>query len=227
MSEKSFRDSMLYPILFMLATCIVFVGVLAAMYRGSEENINAYRKDSYQKMVLNLLSEPLGEALSTKPFHLLQDYPNTFNSYVKETPLAGLDRRVFVAEIDNTILGYCVDIGGKGLWGTMRALVALSADFKTLKGLAIYEQMETPGLGARIGEDWFLAQFNNVQILKPDGKTDDYISDFEYIPEGQTATKPNQIQQITGATITSTSVTKMLKDELNLVYAAYLKQVKP
>ncbi|PKN72096.1 MAG: hypothetical protein CVU50_08925 [Candidatus Cloacimonetes bacterium HGW-Cloacimonetes-3] len=227
MSDKSFKDTMLYPILFMLAACIVFVGVLAIMYRGSEAKIRAYKQDSYQKIVLSLLSEPLSQALSMKPFYLLQDYPNAYNTYITESSLPGLDRRVFYAKAEDTILGYCVDIGGKGLWGTMRALVAMSPDFKTIKGLAIYEQMETPGLGARIGEEWFLAQFNDIQVLKLDGNAGNYINDFEYIPEGQTASKPMQIQQITGATITSTSVTRMLKDELNLTYTAYLRQVQP
>jgi Na+-transporting NADH:ubiquinone oxidoreductase subunit C len=227
MSEKSFKDSMLYPVLFMLVVSIVFVGLLAVMYRSSEAKIQAYKKDSYQKMVLGLFAEKLSEVLSTKPYYLINDYPGTFNSYIKETTLSGLDRRVFVATVDSTVLGYCIDIGGKGLWGTMRALVAMSPDFKTMQGLAIYEQMETPGLGARIGEDWFLSQFNHIPIIKTDGKPGDYVSDFEFIPEGQTASNPKQIRQITGATITSSSVIRMLKDEINLAYSAFLGQVKP
>lgn len=226
MSTKSFRDTMLYPIVFMLVISFVFVGVLAVMYRGSQAKIEAYEKETYQKMVLSLLATSIGEATDTKPFHIIANYPNSYNKYVKEISFAGLDKRVFIAEVDTVVLGYCVDITGKGLWGTMRALVALSPDFKTLHGISIYDQMETPGLGARIGEEWFTNQFNNFPILKTDGKPGDYVLDAQLIPEGAKAEQTNQIQQITGATITSSSVIKMLKSEINLVYEAYLRQAK-
>ncbi|MDD2227825.1 MAG: FMN-binding protein [Candidatus Cloacimonetes bacterium] len=226
MSTKSFKDTMLYPIVFMLVMSIVFVGVLAVMYRGSQAKIEAYKKETYQKMVLSLLATSIGEATNTKPFHINADYPNSYNQYVKEITFSGLDKRVFIAEVDAVVLGYCVDISGKGLWGTMRALVALSPDFKTLHGISIYDQMETPGLGARIGEDWFVNQFNNFPILKADGKPGDYVLDTQLIPEDAKAEQTNQIRQITGATITTFSVIKMLQSEINLVYAAYLRQAK-
>jgi Na+-transporting NADH:ubiquinone oxidoreductase subunit C len=226
MSDKSFKDTMIYPIVFMLITCVVFVGILAVMYRSSEAKIEAYKQDTYQKLVLGLLAEPLATALETKPYHLMNDYKSTFASYIKDASIHGLERKIFAAAVRDSILGYCVDIGGKGLWGTMRALIALSPDMKTLKGLVVYDQMETPGLGARIGEQWFLDQFANIQFIRSDAVDGNYIHDFEFIPEGQKPANQYQIQQITGATITSTSVIRMIKNEMNLIYATKLKQAQ-
>ncbi len=227
MSEKSFKDSMLYPIVFMFVTCVLFVGVLALMYRSSEEEIQTYKKDSYQKIILSLLSEPICNALGNDPASLLADYPKSYNSYIKQTSIGQLSNDIFIAQVNGQVVGYCAGLTGKGLWGTMKALVALSPDLKAMKGLAIYEQMETPGLGARIGEEWFLKQFNNITIIKDDAPAGERMVNLELIPEGQVAASPTQIQQITGATITSSSVLRMIKNELNLVYEAYTKQVQP
>ena len=45
------------------------------------------------------------------------------------------------------------EISGSGLWGPIRGIVAVLPDMKTIKGITIIYQEETPGLGGRIGED--------------------------------------------------------------------------
>ncbi|MBM4147816.1 MAG: FMN-binding protein [Lentisphaerae bacterium] len=81
-----------------------------------------------------------------------------------------------------------------GLWGRVRGLVGFSGDGKTLTGVAFTEQNETPGLGARIEEAWFVGQFR--------GKT----GPFSLVPEGTGSAAPTEIDAITGATITSSAV---------------------
>lgn len=224
MSSKSFKDSNLYPVVFMLIACVVFVGVLAYMYRGSEKKIDEYKQGSYQKLVLSLLSDVLAEYTGSNASDILNSYPESFIAYIKEINIPGLSNRVFVAEISNQAIGYCVEIKGKGLWGSMKALVALSSDMKELQGISIYEQMETPGLGARIGEDWFVEQFKGIRIVKDNAVPGDYLNSFELIPEGKQADNPLQIRQITGATITTSSVVKMLTEELSSIYEVFVKQ---
>ncbi|MDD4309577.1 MAG: FMN-binding protein [Candidatus Cloacimonetes bacterium] len=222
MSDKTFKDSPMYPVLFMLATCVIFVGVLAVMFRSSEAKIEAYKQNAYQGMILGLLANSISEASGESKDDLLREPQVSYTNYIKEIKLPGLDRKVFAAVVNDSTIAYCFDIGGKGLWGTMRALAALSLDCKTLLGIVIYEQMETPGLGARIGEEWFLAQFRNVTLYQPDGTA----FEFSFIPEGQKAVDMHQIQQITGATITSVSVLKMLRDEINLINTVNQQQAQ-
>ncbi len=226
MSKTDLRDTLHYPVLFVLALCIVFVGILAVMYRSSEARINNNQTERYQRLVLKLMAEKIGEATQSQAQNVIAQYPQAYNNYISEIKLEGLDRRIFKAEVEGRVVAYCAQVNGKGLWGSMNALVALDPQFSTLLGMAMNEQMETPGLGARIEEDWFTGQFKNLEYLKANPQPGDYIIDFEFIPEGKQANTPNQIQQVTGATITSQSVINMLKSELNLIYANHIKQVK-
>ncbi|MFA7672217.1 MAG: FMN-binding protein, partial [Sphaerochaetaceae bacterium] len=81
---------------------------------------------------------------------------------------------------------------GPGLWGTISIMVGFEDDLKTLSGVSIVSQNETPGLGARIEEKWFTAQFSGKQ------------GPFRLVEEG-TASSPDEIDAITGATRTSES----------------------
>ncbi|HNQ44219.1 MAG TPA: FMN-binding protein, partial [Candidatus Cloacimonadota bacterium] len=116
-------------------------------------------------------------------------------------------------------LAYCFEIGGKGLWGSMKALISTTTDFQTLMDFAIVSQMETPGLGARIEEDWFLAQFRDRQIVVNPENSKDVTASYEFIAESQSPENDFQLRRVTGATITSDSVIRMLKDEINHIYA--------
>ncbi len=220
MKDKPFRETLSYPVIFMLIVCIIFVGILAVMYRISEPRIEAQQKDSYQKLILELFSTELAQKSNVPPLAIMAGYPETYNSFIRETKLPGVERRTFCAVYGDSLLGYCFDIGGKGLWGSMRALVALSPDLTTMKGLNVYSQEETPGLGARIDEQWFRDQFQNLPVVIP---AESQVLKFELIPEGKSAETPNQIRQITGATITTNSVVKMLTDEINYIYQAAKK----
>ncbi|MDC7246170.1 MAG: FMN-binding protein, partial [Sphaerochaetaceae bacterium] len=78
---------------------------------------------------------------------------------------------------------------GAGLWGPITIVVGF-VDESTLSGVSILSQNETPGLGARIEEPWFTAQFS--------GKS----GPFTFVEEG-TASADDEIDSITGATRTS------------------------
>ena len=68
------------------------------------------------------------------------------------------------------------------------------------------EQVETPGLGGRIGEDVFQDQFKGI-------KTEPAV---EYVKNQEPETD-NQIQAITGATISSRSVVKIINKNVALL----------
>lgn len=214
MSKESvpFRETMIYPIVFMIILSLVFVGILAVLYRSSEKRIDTYKRESYQKLVLSLCASSISQATGINAEEIINRYPQSYEEYVKEAPLKGQDRPSFAVSIKDSVVVRCVDIPGKGLWGSMRGLVAMSPDLSEIRDLSIYEQMETPGLGARISEDWFQAQFRSLSVIQA-GK----FVDLELVSEKQTPS-PGQINQVTGATITSVSVLKMLRDQLQKLY---------
>jgi Na+-transporting NADH:ubiquinone oxidoreductase subunit C len=211
--KKSFLDSPFYPIIFMLVITVVFVGVLAVLYRSTEKGIEAFRQQTYQLQILSLFADTLSTVTGQKPAAFLDrtTIKANFEKYVQVKKLPMPENNIInkeyyaVSDGNGKLIGHCFDITGSGLWGTMRGLLALSPDFKTIINFAIYDQMETPGLGARVEEDWFKKQFGG----KPFGTGSQSIS-FSLVPEAASAGKA-EVRQITGATITSSSVLKMIK----------------
>jgi Na+-transporting NADH:ubiquinone oxidoreductase subunit C len=94
---------------------------------------------------------------------------------------------------------------GAGLWGTIRAAVGVAegADGPNLSGVAILEQQETPGLGARIDEPWFAEQLRGKR------------GTLRLVPEGTRSPEADEIDGITGATITSAAVRDILNRVLS------------
>ena len=76
-------------------------------------------------------------------------------------------------------------------------------------GVAFYKHSETPGLGGRITESWFVDQFKGKE-LKPSGKKDEY---FYLVPPGQEK-GANNVDAITGATLTSEGVERFMNRDL-------------
>lgn len=208
-----FKETMLYPIVFMLIVSFVFVGILAAMYRSSETKIELYRTQQYQMLVLKLLAPGIASATGQSVDDLISGYPETYETHIREEKDSGIDRVIYASVVGDSVIAYCTDIGGKGLWGSMRALVSTNRSFDTILDFAIYEQMETPGLGARISEEWFLKQFRGRPVI-----SGGEAIQLDLIPEKQESADPKQINQVTGATITSASVLKMLRTELSYIY---------
>ncbi|MCB5266933.1 MAG: FMN-binding protein [Candidatus Cloacimonetes bacterium] len=211
------KDSFLFPIIFMLIMVILFVGILAIMYRVSEPKIEAYKLDSFQRQVLALMAGKIAEATAMDAAQIMADYPSSFETYILPVELHDMDRQAFQAVVGDSVVAYCFEIKGKGLWGSMKGLISTTTDLKTIVDFAIVDQMETPGLGARIEEDWFLSQFRNrLFVQAPDA--DDVTKDYEFISETQEPETSNQLKRVTGATITSDSVLRMLRAEFNLIY---------
>lgn len=114
-----------------------------------------------------------------------------------------IDNRPFwkLYQKDN-LIGYAVIASGQGYGGQIRIMVVTDSDLEKIKGIEIIESSETPGLGSKIQENNFKNQFRNLTVLKP----------IKYTKEKPTM--PNEIQAITGATISSKAVVKILNKEV-------------
>lgn len=114
----------------------------------------------------------------------------------------------YVAKKNGKDIGYIVETYGKGYSSYIQILVALDKNL-TVEKIDILHQAETPGLGDEIVKDSFKNQFA--------GKTLDHIK----LVKGETK---DDIQAITGATISSRAVTddavrnsvKMLKEKIEV-----------
>ena len=198
MAEKTpFTETRIYPIIFMMIVTIVFVGLLAFFYHSSKERIENNEKLAFQKKILTLFSLPV-------------DNPaESFTKYIKTETKHELT--YYKAEKDGSMLGYAFVINGPGLWGSIKAVAAFTSDLKKIIRFDILNQNETPGLGGRITEDTFKNQFTSKELVK-----NNKIIDFKLIAEEETP-KEDEICQITGATFSSQSVTKLIYKEMKQI----------
>lgn len=100
------------------------------------------------------------------------------------------------------LLGFVINLEAKGYSSDIGALAGLNFNLE-LGNIRILSQNETPGLGNRILEDTFLAQFK--------GKNLDSL---------------NQVQAITGATISSSAIINALKNRIAELKNQLLQEIQ-
>ena len=99
---------------------------------------------------------------------------------------------------DNKVAGWVVKADGQGYGDKLELLIGTDADVQKITGLFVLEQKETPGLGNRISEPQWRGQFAGKSTNTP----------LEVVKgQGQ---GPATIDAITGATISSRSVTNIV-----------------
>jgi len=112
---------------------------------------------------------------------------------------------VYEARYLGQLKGWVVKTKGQGYADTIELLLGLSPDLSTITGLFVLEQKETPGLGNKIITDDWRGQF----IDKP--------ADGGLVVVKTGATKSNEIDGVTGATISSKSVTGLVNTTVDAI----------
>jgi len=109
---------------------------------------------------------------------------------------------------------------GEGFQSTLKLLVCLKPDFDEILSLCILEQNETEGWGNRMVNDttnsdpqWFLKQFSNLNVR-------DAITSVAGTPDKL----KGEVQAISGATISSEAVIKILNAAIPEYRDAYLNR---
>jgi Na+-transporting NADH:ubiquinone oxidoreductase subunit C len=108
-----------------------------------------------------------------------------------------------------------IPVYGKGLWGPIWGYVSFSREDSVQAGMpqynAIYgvmfdHQGETPGLGAEIAQPFFMIPFRGKKIFDNSGK---FVS-IDVVKGGADPSSQNQVDAISGGTITSKGLQAML-----------------
>jgi electron transport complex protein RnfG len=102
------------------------------------------------------------------------------------------------------VAGIALPAQGNGYQGVIKLMVGLTPDLERITGVKVLEQVETPGLGGRIGEEAFQSQFKDISV-EPE---------VEYVKNKEPG-KNNQIRAVTGATISSRSVVAIINRAVN------------
>lgn len=108
--------------------------------------------------------------------------------------------RVFVyraLDKDGRQVGWVLPAVGQGFADKIELLIGLDPTAEHITGLYVLEQKETPGLGARIVEAQWREQFKGKAVIAPLKVTKGTAGE-------------NEIQAVTGATISSDSVVSIV-----------------
>lgn len=91
-------------------------------------------------------------------------------------------------------VGWVIPARGQGFTDILELLVGVDKDLQKITGLYVLDQKETPGLGSNIVGDGFRSRFKDKALAK------------ELVVTKLAPKADNEIQGITGATISSESV---------------------
>ncbi len=103
-------------------------------------------------------------------------------------------------EVDQFIL----PINGRGLWSTLYGFLALDAETLEVRGITFYEHAETPGLGGEVDNPKWQAQWPNTVVVNDEGEP------ILNVTKPGEADENNEIDGLSGATITSNGVENMI-----------------
>ena len=124
-------------------------------------------------------------------------------------------QHVYRALSDGRQVGWVIPARGQGFADRIEVLIGVDAGVSRITGLYVLDQKETPGLGNRIVEDGWRAQFAGKSALEG----------LVVIKGG--GAKGNQIDAVTGATISSESVCQIVDQTLGKLrseLAAFVKK---
>jgi len=191
------KDKAIGMVVVLTAVATLIGGILATVYKAAAPQIEANRLAEEKRAIFEVL-------------------PDAVRYETIEALLPG-DKGEKVVKIfkgfdsDEDLVGYAYTVAGPGFQAIIKMMVGVEPDYKKLRGMQVLEQLETPGLGNKILYDEFRDQFKGLE-LEPK---------VEYV-KNKKPERPNEIQAITGATITSKSVVNIINKDSKKVIG-YLK----
>lgn len=120
-------------------------------------------------------------------------------------------------------LKYVLPLRGSGLWGPLWGFISLNDDMNTIYGANFDHEGETPGLGAEISTVAFEKEFIGKKLFDNSGKLVSIL--VAKVGQGQNVSEENKVDGISGGTITSKGLEKMLLDDFTN-YQEFLKKKK-
>lgn len=240
MSTKR-TDSNIYTIVFAVILVVV-VGSLLAFFANATKDMRV--NNDKVKTQLDILSSIGVEATRANATEMFNQYIK--KQFVVEGTTATEDAEAYLIDVkkeqnaakegktqrlpifeavkDGKTI-YIVPVRGNGLWDAIWGYVALNDDLKSIYGVFFDHKGETPGLGANITEPFFKDDFKGEMIYGSSGDFKSVTVSKSNGDPNNTDKTDNEVDAISGATITGNGVTAMLKKGLGL-YLPYFETLK-
>jgi len=191
---KNFSNT--YIFLYITALVVVIAVVLTLVSTGLKPRRDRNKQAETYQQILQAAGHDIDRSKAVAAFANLAE-PLTED---------GQQYRVICADGSK---GTAIRLDGKGLWGPIWGYAVVSEDGQTLKGVSFDHKSETPGLGAKITEKAFLKAFEGKKLYDKDGN---FVS-VRVLKSGTASeiAAENRVDAISGATLTSKGVDKMLE----------------
>ncbi len=190
------KKGYVYTVLYMVALTAVLTLGLAAANEAFTPRIDNHARLREERAVLYVFD--LERGLNDEEAHA------RFGQLIQEGSKNGLTCYILVQDSETT--AYAFPFEGAGLWGSLRGYLGVDASLGKTTGLVFTFQSETPGLGGRIDEEGFKAQFRNLPIK-------------EGVPLLYGKQAEDGLDAITGATQTSAAVLRTLNGLVERIFA--------
>jgi len=227
------RNSNLYTFIF----AIVMVIVVASALAFTATTLKPLQAENVRKEKMQSILSTIGVNVDrNEAGNLFTDYvkqevalnsDGTVNTEVdafgidlmKETKKPAEEQAfpLYIAEKEGKTY-YVVPLWGAGLWKEIWGYVALEEDKNTIIGASFDHAGETPGLGAEINQSWYEDQYIGKTILDDNGE----FVGVTALKGGANPSDMHAVDAISGGTITSEGVNKMLDERLKN-YLPYFK----
>ncbi len=211
------RDSNVYTVVY-ASVMVVLVAIVLAF---TSQSLKSYQKanednDKRQQILRSINVSVAANEAEGKYKELIGDNAFLINAEGEKIgdaaeAFAGEKEGypVFVATIDGQTK-YIMALHGTGLWGPLWGYISVNDDKNTVFGADFSHQGETPGLGAEIVKPNFSGQFQGKQLFK-----DGTFKSIAIVKPGKSVADQDYVDGISGGTITSQGVSKMLFDSLS------------
>jgi len=183
--------------------------VCATLLTGAARFVAPYRKANAEAEERRNILDVLGVGFD--PAASSQELVEIFRKQVAEEKLGDLTTYKHPPPAGGAVKAVAVPFHGQGLWGPIKGFLSLEPDMRTIRGITFHEQEETPGLGGEIGSDWWREKFKGKRIEGPAGEVGIRIRSG--------AAGINEVDAITGATMTCRKVEAMLNDVIERIAA--------
>jgi len=190
-----FKNSNILQAWLVLVLCLCFGSALAAVHVVLSPAIEANKINETLEKVPGLVmgEEKAAELKEQGEALVIQTTPVQV-----EKSGRSLSYTVYEALLKGELVGWVIKSSGQGYADKVELLVGVDAGVDAISGLFILDQKETPGLGAKVAETGWRSQF----IGKP--------ADETLVVTKTGASKSDEIDAVTGATISSRSVVQIV-----------------
>ena len=232
------KNSNTYQILYAAVMVLLVGSLLALIYMALKPKQNENIANDTRKQILSALhiaAPDDNQVKETYEKYIIQDLLVDRDGNItdsarnvafevdmkKNVKLAERQLPVMKCKMDDGSIKYVLPMYGAGLWGPIWGYVAVNDDGNTIYGANFSHEGETPGLGARIADKDFQDEFVDKHLFQ-EGEFKGVV----VLKKGQKSVSgAEQIDALTGATITSRGVSDMLVDCLT-PYKGFLEKLQ-